>query len=114
MIEPQVGFVFKVDDKLFITEYSDGQFSDGYPIDNGEPYKELKKSQLAFVEMVKSDITDKADVAYVLKDHGFYTLSNDCREGVEGYEILLEMECRDELCKFIENLKESIGKNNYD
>jgi len=104
----EIGFVFKANDRLYISEYlGNNNFSDGYPIDNDEPYKELKENQLAFVEIIKQDIGN-GDIAFDLKDHGFYTIDNDFRENVKGYEVLLEMECRSKLCEIIEELKDSI------
>ena len=104
----KVGFVFKANNKLYVTEYlGDGQFIDGYPIDNPEPYEKLGEDQLAFVEIDKYDTKD-GDVAYILKDHGFYTLGNEFKKDVKGYEILLDMDCRDKLCEFVEELKNEI------
>ncbi len=109
-----IGFVFKADDKLYVTEYTDGQFTDGHPIDNWEPYRELGENQLAFVEVKKYDMKN-GDVAYTLKDYGFYTLDNNYRDNVKGYEVLLELDCRDELCKFIEELKDKVeNKEKYE
>ena len=50
-----VGFVFRANDRIYITEYIDNNFSDGFPIDNPEPYKDLGEDQLAFVEINKYD-----------------------------------------------------------
>ena len=102
-----VGFVFKANNKIYITEYVDNNFSDGFPIDNPEPYKDLGEDQLAFVEINKYD-TDNGDTAYSLRDHGFYTLDNKDRDNVKGYEVLLELDCRDKLCEFIEELKNEV------
>jgi hypothetical protein len=100
----EVGFVFKANDRLFISEYlGNNNFSDGYPISNNEPYEELGENQLAFVEIVKYP-TEDGDIVFELKDHGFYTIDNDFREGVKGYEILLEVECRSKLCEIVEEL----------
>ena len=103
-----VGFVFKANNKIYITEYlGSGRFADGRPIDNEEPYEKLGEDQLAFVEIIKFD-TKEGDTAFVLRDHGFYTLDNELKKDAKGYEVLLDVDCRDKLCEFVEELKGEI------
>ena len=103
-----IGLVFKADDKIYVTEYSDRQFSDGSLIDDDENiYDKLREDQLAFVEIDKYHMGD-GDIAFSLRDHGFYTLGNELKDDIKGYEVLLELDCRDKLCEFIEELKDEI------
>lgn len=107
----KVGFVFKANNKLYVTEYlDDGEFVDGKLIDNEKPYKKLGEDQLAFVDIIKYD-NGNGDIVFDLRDHGFYTLSNKFKKDVKGYEILLDLDCREKLCELIEELKEDICKN---
>ena len=103
-----VGFVFKANDKLYVTEYSDdGQFTDGRLINNEEPYEELGENQLAFVSIIKYE-SKEGDIIFNLKDHGFCTLENKFRKDIKGYEVLLDLDCREGLCEIIEDLKNEI------
>lgn len=104
-----IGFVFKVDEKLFLTKYlGDGEFSDGFPITNNEPYKDLGIDQLAIVK-VKEVHRDNGDIAFILKDYYFITVSNENIEDVRGCDILLDSEVVVELANFLEEEAEKLG-----
>jgi len=109
----KVGFVFKANGKLHISEYlGNNNFSDGFPIDNHEPYKELKEDQLAFVEITSEQKTKEGDVAYTLVDHGFYTLECTGVKNIKGHKALTDLNIRDNISKFIEGLRKRFYNEN--
>ena len=68
---------------------------------------------MAFVGVKKFDM-ENGDVAYSLRDYGFYTIDNDFKDDVKSYEVLLELDCRDKLCEFIEGLKDEVENKELD
>ena len=104
-----IGFVFKVDGELFLTKYlGNGEFTDGLPVTNPEPYKELGENQLAISEMREVQ-RGNGDLAFIIKDHYFVTVSNDEKDGVRGCDILLDLEARDTLSEALEKIADELG-----
>jgi hypothetical protein len=99
-----VGYVFKINDKIYVTEYlGDGQYSDGHPITNDKPYKELGHDQLSFVSINKED-RPNGDVSYILQDHQRMTICNKDTPYVTVGEFLMEVECRERLGEITEDM----------
>jgi hypothetical protein len=104
-----VGFVFKADGELFLTKYlGEGEFSDGFPISNNEPYKDLGNDQLALVE-AKEVQRGNGDIAFIIKDYHFITIGNESIDDIRGCDILLDPEARESLSKLVEDQAEELG-----
>lgn len=104
-----IGLVFKAYEKLFLTKYlGDGEFSDGFPITNNEPYENLGIDQLSVVE-VKEVHRDNGDIAFILKDYYFMTVGHESDEDVRGCDVLIDLDVRKALGDMLEEEAEKLG-----
>lgn len=98
------GLVFWADGHICLTEYlGNDEFTDGVAISNHKPYENLGEDQLSFVKIVKEERPDGSS-AYILTDLRYFTVGNNLREDCKSYEILADMDIRDKVSEFMEEL----------
>jgi len=109
------GFVFKVDDRIYVSEYlGENRFSDGYNIDNNKPYENLKEDEISLAVIEKIKIKEDL-VKYVIQDIKKYPLEKYIKENgfFDINNILSSQNFKEEIALWFESLYKHI-KNELD
>jgi hypothetical protein len=107
------GVIFKKDEEIFVSEYCGyGKFSDGYPITNKKPYKELKQNQLSLAFIKKAH--HEWGNSYNIRDLMTVTIENENENIIcKACEMLKTKEVKQNISDFFENIiKQSLEENN--